>query len=103
MPQINERVYNNRDNAIGLELLNDGVEIATYDDITRVQVEIDDAIVADSNDDPSWFDWTGGKLLMRLGFAGITAGSYIANLIIYDATNVNGVFWEPHINLTVID
>lgn len=103
---IKEIVITGRNNSIDI-LVKSNKEIVPLTDVTRIQLvdqagEID---TIDSNDNPEYFDWTtyssSGKLIFKLGNAGLTAGNYIFRTIIYDAENTDGIFWD-RIFITVI-
>lgn len=102
MSSIEERVYLARNNAIDLELREDGVAV-DLSAVTRVRLELfdqadadADPIVADSNDTPGILDLTdgaSGMLRLVLGAVLSSAGSYRARLVLYDDVNTDGLVW----------
>lgn len=94
---VTETVFNSRDNRNDLELREDGV-IKNIVNTTRVVLDLDGSQIADSDVTPGIFDWTSegvnGRLFMKLGGQGFTPGDYTPRLVLYDATNVNGIVWS---------
>lgn len=100
-----DKVYIGLANSIDKELTEDGVAI-THSAITRVVVKLnDDADTeVDSDTQPALFDWdTNAWLTMRLGLASpaLPEGAYNATLIVYDASNPEGILWDRTLALQV--
>lgn len=95
---INEFVYSDRDNTIDFILKADKVA-QDLSGVTKMEL-VDDAGSLDtisSVTSSSAFDWsssTTGKLLLKLGNLDIATGSYIFRLVVYDASNTNGIMWD---------
>jgi len=106
-----ELVVLNRDNSIDLELRSNGQPV-DISDITRCVVKIvnddtDDDYTADSEVDDTLFDWSSGGEdgILKLWFGNalldergevpslLPIGSYTCSVFIYDASNLNGVYW----------
>ena len=85
-------VYVSRDNAVELELHENGSNIPDYSPITRVKLTLDDYDI-DSDVMASLFDWSGSSLIIKAGLAGVPAGRYAARLETWDSVNTNGVVW----------
>ena len=95
-----EIVYQGRDNHIELELLENNVEITDYVPITRIKLTVGaDTIDSDSN--PELFDWTGGKVVIKAGLAGLSTGRFKARLETWDPDNTNGVVWTDELLIHV--
>jgi hypothetical protein len=90
---LEELVYLSRDNIIELSLTVDGTPI-DHTIINRVKIKVGSTVL-DSNTAPLLFDMTNtNRLILKLATAGITAGRYNSELVIYDATHSNGLFWS---------
>lgn len=89
-------VYLGHDNAVEVLLTEQDVILKLSGRINRVVIELGTATI-DSNGNSEMFDWTakdpdGNHILrMYLGDAALTAGQYLATLIIYDDENEDGV------------
>jgi hypothetical protein len=96
MATITETVYLARDNTIDLLLKADGV-ITDLTPVTRIDlIDTGCAWEVSSTTSPNAFDWSGGVsgvLILALGDEVIPAGSYRARVILYDATNTDGIVW----------
>ena len=103
---ITETVYNGYDNTIDLLLKSDSSGSMAAQDlsaVTRMVLEVgtaadpDAEATVDSDTAASAFDWTTtgvtGKVVVALGDQSLTAGSYVARLIVYDATYTGGLVW----------
>lgn len=116
---LQEKIYLNRDNAIKLGLTADGVPINATT-LTRVIVKLTDGdgIITsyDSNVDTNAFDFltetaqvsdtVTGILVIKLQDAvtpPAAGNDYTLDLILYDATNVNGIHWDSPFPVQVID
>jgi hypothetical protein len=93
-----EVVYLGRNNTIGL-LLNADDEAFDMSSATTVEIVFSGTTIS-STTNPGWFDWTSeslttGQVNIALGSAGatLTAGTYDAELIVYDASNSEGIMW----------
>ncbi len=109
MLQTIERVYSRYDNTIDLVLLADG-DIPDLTSVTRMQLELADDLVIDSQVASAAFNWSStltqdeasriqgaeagdAKLILALGAQSIPVGKYNAKLIVFDASNQNGLVW----------
>lgn len=99
--RLREAVWIGKDNAIDLQLLEDGVakdiSATTRAVLTLIKSGVTD-IVIDSAVESGVFDWSTagatGKLTMKLGgVSSLVAGTYKARLELYDAGNANGIVW----------
>ena len=116
---LQETVYLNRDNAIKLGLVADGVPV-NASTITKVAVKLvstDGAITSyNSDDDPNAFDFTSETgevvdkvttiLVIRLQDATTPPSvnsSYQATVIIFDSNNTDGLVWGDPFQLRVIN
>ena len=97
-----EVVYLNRDNTVDLQLRADGTAVA-MDGVTKIELVLDSATIISSATSPGAFNWdnhktataaASRKLILDLGDEIISAGLYYAYLVIYDATNIDGVRWD---------
>lgn len=88
-----EIVYNGKDNAIDLQLLEDSVAV-DLSSVTRMTIVFDTKTI-DSDISADAFDWSegNGKLILALGAESITTGVYDAVLTIFDSENTNGIAW----------
>lgn len=99
---IKDVVYIGRDNANEWVLDIDGIAI-DHRTITRAEIVFTDGISIDSNDHPSWFDFTNqNRMIVRLGSAGLQESSRNANLTIWFAGSINGFRWDDTILVDVI-
>jgi len=96
---ITETVYLSRDNTIDLLLTSDGSAV-DLSSVTRMVLNFDGTLI-DSDDYPDAFDWdleTTGKVTFALADAlaaeSVAAGVYRVRLIVYDATNDDGIVWD---------
>lgn len=90
--QLEELVYNGRDNTIALRLSSDGVTLK-HTLITRCQLLIGGTLL-DSNITPTYFDLTLiDRIVFKLGSASLTVGKHQATLYVFDAAHTNGVVW----------
>lgn len=109
---ITETVYSSRGNKIDLLLKSDSSGSMAAQDLSSVtrmvlqvgtSVDPDSEATVDSDVDADAFDWdtgTTGKVILSLGDQEITAGTYLARLIVYDPTYTSGVVWD-HFQLVV--
>lgn len=101
MSALQETVYLGRNNAIRLQLSEDGIDFATaYPEVTPTRwiliIHDDPEIVVDSDDSPTVFDWTAltSTLEIRLGSVVTEAMTYTsASLVVYSAYWPDGVVW----------
>lgn len=93
---IRETVYLGKDNVIDLLLTAD--EVATnLSSVTRMIISDSTCgVIIDSSVDEGVFDWSAGdgKLTLTLGQEPVAPGTYTFSLVVYDATNSNGVVWD---------
>jgi hypothetical protein len=93
---ITETVYLERDNAIGLQLLADGV-VVSLASVTRMEViAATGAWSVDSAVAPDAFDWSAGNGMatIALGQQNIPAGRHTCRLVVYDPSNQHGIVWD---------
>jgi hypothetical protein len=105
-----EIVYRDRDNSIDFILkantLTDPIKkIVDLTDITRMMLVREDGFKIDSAKNDSIFDWTtlaaSGIVSIQLGLVDIKSGIDIWRLIVFDATNTNGLAWGEDFYLDV--
>lgn len=97
MANIKETVYLTRDNAIDLLLSADTPDI-DYAGVTRVDLlDVACAWSVLSTTSPGALTWSvvagGLRLVLKLGEEPIPVGTHKARVILYDATNTDGVVW----------
>ncbi len=94
MPRDREVVYLGRDNSMDFILKADGVA-QSLSSVTRMELVISG--VTYSSVTAGYFDWSGattGFVAITLGQSSVLSpGTYDAELILYDASNDNGIFW----------
>lgn len=105
---VRETIYKDRDNPIALVLQEDDENIteAQMLAITKIGVKYDsdnndnnddDGLYYNSDDYPTKFDWTTyadeAKIVMKLGTILPAGRDRKAELIIYNASNTNGIVW----------
>jgi len=102
---ITEVFYAGRDNTIDVQLRADGVAIE-MDDVTKVRLVMSATLTISSDTDTDVFDWDNHKqaiqasdrrMIIDLNEKSddpVTEGTYNSYLIIYDATNPNGIRWD---------
>ena len=87
-------VFKTHDNTVTLTFTDDGAAVDLSSN-TKIEVIINGTTI-DSVATPTAFDQTNaatGVILLDFGSQSITVGSYAIRVIIYDATNTNGVVW----------
>lgn len=95
---LREIVYKARDNTIDLLLKADGSAV-DLTPVTKVWLDLNNDTIIKSEADPDAFDWTtegsSGILKLKLGgLAALTTGqTYEIDLIVFDASNVDGINW----------
>jgi hypothetical protein len=116
---LREKVYLNRDNAIKLGLTADGVPVDAAT-LTRVIMKLTDGdgtvTAFDSSVDTNAFDFTSqtaqvsdtvtGILVIKLQDAVVppdAGNDYTAALVLYDAANPNGIYWDSPFPVQVIN
>jgi hypothetical protein len=100
-----EFVYKGHDNSINLILKADGAAVSLAS-VTRMTLSFAAKLIDSDNGDADPIRWVKagyatGEARLFLGAETIKPGAYQAPLIVYDATNLNGVFWG-NIPITVI-
>lgn len=115
---LREKVYLSRDNSIKLGLTADGAPVDAST-LTRVIMKLTNedggVLTYDSNTNANAFDWTTqsaqvsdtttGILVIQLQNATTpppARNDYTASLILYDAANPNGVYWDAPFAVQVI-
>lgn len=108
-----EFAYLNHGNTIDLVLMANGA-VPSLTGVTRMVLEMASGVSVDSDDTPAAFDWTqtvsaeegalpqaqaagiaagDPKLVIKPEGLTITAGTYNARLIVYDASHLTGIVW----------
>ena len=92
-----EIVYLAHDNWIDVILKADGVAVALTS-VTRMTLTFGTKLIDSDNGDTDPIRWikagyATGEVRLFLGAEAIAAGSYAAPLVVYDATNVEGIVW----------
>lgn len=102
-----ELVYIGRDNAILLQLEDNTSGVLANSDLTsatKVELVVDGTDVYDSTNDPTVVAFTtGGLLTLKLGLALLEPDNYSVEIVVYDATNTNGVTWQPKLHVTAVE
>ena len=109
-----EIVYPPYDNTIERVLWADGAA-PSLSTVTLMELDLGGGVTLDSATNPEVFDWSqtvtaaqaalpsaralgvqpgDPKLVLKLGQAGLTAGTYHASLIVYDPGNPHGILWD---------
>lgn len=89
---IEETVFTDKDNAIALSLLSDGIAIRHHK-LTRCQVLVGGTLV-DSATAPEAFDITDPDyIILRFGGLGLPSGRYACQIVVYDSYTLGGVVW----------
>jgi hypothetical protein len=89
-----EVVYLGRDNTVDLLLKADG-SAQDLSGVTRMVLVVGETEI-DSDLSPDAFDWdtgTTGKVVLALGDESLSEGTYTAWLVVYDASNPDGIVW----------
>ena len=102
------------DNSIERVLWADGA-VPSLSTVTLMELDLGGGLVLDSATNPEVFDWSktvtaaqaalpiaralgvkagDPKLIIKLGQAGLPAGTYHASLIVYDPGNPHGILWD---------
>ena len=96
----NEIIFPARDNTIRLLLKKDDVA-EDLTNLTRAILKLD-GVAIDFDVSPAAFDWTtegaDGILIFKPQTLSLSAGQKKASLIVYDATNINGIVWGTREN-----
>lgn len=88
-------IYSNHNNTVTLTLTDGGVD-EDLSAATKVEVVIGDTAI-NSVDAPTAFDLTGlatGVIVLDFGGQSIAVGVYQPRVVIYDATNTDGIVWQ---------
>lgn len=91
-------VWKDRANPIFIQLTQGGVALESddIDLITKAELHYKGGYYS-STDYPDYFDLStykaDGKIVIKPGLLPLTVGNDAAELIIYDATNTEGLFW----------
>lgn len=96
MSRVSEIIYLGRDNAIDVQLKDDGA-VADLGSVSRIDlVEQSGAWSVSSSTSPNAFDWLGGdgRVSMILGGETIPTGTHRCYLVVYDPTNTDGIVWD---------
>lgn len=99
-----EVFYNDRDNTIDLLLKKDGAA-QDLSAITKIILKVGTAKTITDESSTAWpIKWTGlgttGKIQMQLGDQEIPVDVYYCTLILFDATNDNGVVWADDLKIS---
>lgn len=96
-----EFVFNAHDNYIGLILKSDGTALTEdeMDLITKITATFNDTLVSSEDKAAGPIRWrqTGyaaSEIRLYLGDQSISAGKYRVPIIVYDATNDDGIVWD---------
>ena len=109
MPKISEVIYRKRDNTIDLLLkvntLSDPIKrVFDLTDVTRMVLVRKDGFKVDSAK-TSIFDFTtlatSGIVTIKLGLIDVKPGKDLWRLIVFDATNTNGLTWGDEFYINV--
>ena len=92
-----EIVYLGHDNVMKYQLLASS-SAASLTSITGMTLTFGSTLIANSSASTGAITWAGsgyitGEIRLRLGDQAITAGTYNAPLVVYDAANSTGIVW----------
>jgi N-methylhydantoinase A/oxoprolinase/acetone carboxylase beta subunit len=111
-PVIAEIVYNGRDNTIDLVLINKGSVLTDLSGVTRATIKVGDTTMDSSatgggsilwwSDSMTYRGTSTDVLKIKLGAQALTTGEYTGcDVVVYDATNTNGLQVENPFKITV--
>lgn len=111
-PVISENVYNGRDNTIDLVLINKGSVLTDLSGVTRATITVGtDTFDSSATGGSSILWWTDSMtyrgtstdvLKIKLGAQSLATGEYTGcDIVVYDATNTNGLQVENPFKITV--
>jgi len=111
-PVISETVYNGRDNTIDLVLINKGSILTDLSGVTRATIKVgSDTLDSAATGGGSILWWSDSMtyrgtstdvLKIKLGAQSLATGEYTGcDVVVYDATNTNGLQVENPFKLTV--
>lgn len=111
-PVISENVYLGRDNTIDFVLINAGSILTDLSGVTRATIKVgSDTFDSAATGGSSILWWTDSLtyrgvstdvLKIKLGAQALTTGEYTGcDVVVYDATNTNGLQVENPVKLTV--
>ena len=94
---LNEYLWLNHDNTINLILKEDGSAIDTSG-LTKITITIDSITFKSTNQSGDPIRWNQGgydtgEIRIDLGDQNISEGRHKATLVVYDATNTDGIVW----------
>lgn len=97
-----ERVWLNHDNTINLVLKEDGTAIDTSG-LTKITVTLGGITFRSTNQSGDPIRWNQGgyetgEIRIDLGGQNLSVGRHKATIVVYDATNIDGIVWG---NLTI--
>ena len=100
-----EFVYLGHDNSIDVILKSNGAAVALTS-VTQMTLTLGTKLIDSNNDDTDPIRWiksgyATGEVRLFLGAEVIAEGNYQGILIVYDATNPNGIVWG-RVPLTII-
>lgn len=102
-----EIIYIDRDNTIDLILKSDGTA-QDLSSVTRIDAIIGSTTISCTTSTAWPIKWSGlgttGKVQLKLGDQDVTANTtYTMYLVLYDATNTNGVVWGTGVRVRMRD
>lgn len=96
------KFYKGRDNTHDLQLKEAGA-IINHALISRVRLELTDGNVIDSNTTPELFTLLeADRITLKLGQSAIPVGGYNARVVVFDASNPNGMVFTS-IGFSIVD
>ena len=92
-----ETVYLEHDNTIDLLLKADGTA-QDLSDVTKITASFDDTLITSTDKANGVITWDQasydtGEIRLNLGDQDISVGIYRVPIIVYDATNTDGIVW----------
>lgn len=87
-------IYIGRDNTVTLQLTDDGVA-QDLSSATKFEVTIN-GVSVNSVDTPAAFDLSdavNGNITLAFGGQALTEGTYNIRVVVFDATNTDGIVW----------
>lgn len=93
-----EVVYLGHDNTLTYQLLASS-SAASLGSVTQITLTLGSVLIANSSASSGTITWAGsgfstGEIRLKLGDQSISAGTYHAPLIVYDAVNSTGIVWD---------
>jgi len=94
---LNEYVWLGHDNTVNLILKEDGSAVDTSG-LTKITVTLDEITFKSTNQASDLIRWNQGgydtgEIRLALGDQNLSVGRHKATIVVYDATNTDGIVW----------